>query len=100
MVGVGMLAGAGDGLIQTAHAAVPRPEEFRQVAAGFQPVLALVAGHARPVDAAHIFAPAEYLTNEPLRRVDRHLAAPPGGVHGAADLLRAQEPDIERGRQA
>ena len=37
-------------------------------------VLRVVAGHVGPIDAAHVFTPAENLPDEAFRRCQRHAA--------------------------
>ena len=58
-----------------------------------------IAGHLRPVDAAHVFAPAEDLAHKALDTGERRMTRLKS-CHGRRDhLARVQEFQVERCRE-
>ncbi len=71
VMGIGLLQGLTDGMGETAQAGVSGPEPGRQRAGMVKVILLRVAGHAGPVDAAHVLAPAQNLADKALDRRQR-----------------------------
>ena len=53
-----------------------------------------------PVDTADILPPPDHLTDESLRRLDRHQALPPGALGAGHDIARIEELEIHRRGEA
>ena len=66
MVGIGLVPGLLHRPRDAAHVGVGGPVEAGQLALVVQSVAAGVAGSFAEVDAAHVFAPADDLTNDTL----------------------------------
>ena len=64
VVGVGLFLGLGDGGPEAGHVGLGGPVEVRQRPVGPEEILFHVARHLQPVDAAHVFAPADDLADE------------------------------------
>ena len=62
-------------------------------------ILFRIAGHLRPVHAAHIFAPAQYLADEAFHRRQRRVAGAVGGLRPADDFARVEHFHVQRERQ-
>jgi len=56
--------------------------------------------HVQPVDAAHIFAPAEDLADEALGCRERRAPRAVRGLDGGDHLARVEQLEVERGRDA
>ena len=81
------------------HAGLAGPVEGRQVPRRVQVVQLRIVRHLQPVDATHIFPPADDLADEPLGGVQRHVAIPPGPFHALTEIQRIEQPDVDAGRQ-
>ncbi len=53
----------------------------------------------KEIDAPHIFAPANDLTDKPFSSIDRHIPVLPRLFNSLTDLQRPQQPNIQIGRQ-
>ena len=76
MVGIGLPPRVADRLAQAVHGRLARPVEGGQLARRLQRVRLGIGGHLQPVDAAHVFAPAQDLPHEPLDGVKRRRCRP------------------------
>jgi hypothetical protein len=88
-----------DGVAQAGHVGVAGPVPGRQRRLGVQRVALQVAGHLRPVDAAHVFAPAQDLADEAFHRRQRRMAAAVRGFGRGHHLARVQQLEVERRAQ-
>jgi hypothetical protein len=93
VMGIGFFDGLADRRFQAGQLRVAGPVKTGQGALGAQRIGLDVAGHALPVNAAHIFAPADDLTDEAFGGVERHT---PGFIFGFCRLCRFER--IEEAR--
>ena len=100
VVGVAVAQGAVQGVGETGHAGLAIPEKGGQGLLRFQRVLVPVVRHARPVEAAHILAPAEDLANEAFDGGNGGMAIAPGGFGVGAGAHRVEQLEVERAGQA
>ena len=96
VVGIRMLQRLAHGVLHAAHFGLARPEPLRQRRVVAQGVALVVAGHVGPVDAAHIFAPTQYLADKALHRRQRRSARVVRGLGALHHLVRAQHFGVER----
>jgi hypothetical protein len=91
VMGIGMLLRRADGLGHAAHVGLAGPVEGGERALRFEIIRFRIGRHAQPVEAAHIFAPADDLADEALDgvqgRIRRHRRI--------ADLARLKQTAIE-----
>ena len=81
------------------HAGVAAPVITGQRTLIVKPVFAGVIRHQQPIDAPHIFPPAQDLANEALHRIERRLTLPVSLLGGLTDHQRIQQTNIQIGRQ-
>ena len=74
MVGIGVVQGLIDGMLEAIHTGVARPEKFGKRC----PVIEKIGGrqirHERPVDAAHVLTPAQYLSDKALDLLNAYFS--------------------------
>ena len=73
MMGVGRLEGLGYRDTQAVHVRIPRPIVIRQMDVMIEVIKSFILRHVGPVDAAHVFPPAEYLPYEPFQLFEPDL---------------------------
>ena len=96
VVRIAVLERLPDGVRQAAHRRAARPVEAGQRLVRLQRVEAQVAGHAQPVDAAHVFAPAQDLADVAFGRGQRDLARPPRRLDAGNHFPRIQQLQVQR----
>ena len=74
MMGVGICDCLIDGLRQAMHVCFARPIKFRQRPFSGKGIASHIFRTSVPINAAHIFAPTNDLTNEAFGSVDRHFS--------------------------
>ena len=99
MVGITVRQCLRDGFPQTGHVGTGVPEPGRQILVRIERIALGVVWHLRPVNAAHILAPAEDLTNETLGAWQRHLPGATSCLGRLHDLARIQQLQIKRSRK-
>ena len=82
-------------LSNASHVGTAADVQRRQRAGGLQLVDTSVFGHPQPIDAPDVLAPSYYLTNEALRRLNRHLAGPIGGINCVAHVAWQQKTEVQ-----
>ena len=95
VVGVGVLERLADGARQAGHAGATRPEPLGQRQPVPEVVALVVAGHVRPVDPAHVLAPAQDLADEALRGGQGRTALAPRVFRCVDDLARLQHLHVQ-----
>jgi hypothetical protein len=73
MMGIGQPLRLPDGSRQAGHVRLAGPVEFGQRPFSPKEVLLRILRHLQPVDAAHIFAPADDLAHETFDRIERRI---------------------------
>ena len=86
-------------IAQAGHVGGAGPVPVRQVLVGTERVALQVAGHLRPVDAAHVLAPAEDLAHEALDAGQGCLARVVGRRGRRHHLARIQQLQVQCRRQ-
>ena len=99
MVGISLAPGLVDRGGEAGHVGLAGPVEFGQGACRLQGVAADIVRSFAPIDAAHIFAPADDLADEAFGRVQRRPAGAPGRFDTMTDGKRVEQADIDVGRQ-
>jgi len=84
-----------DGIPQARHRRLSRPVESRQRLVRAERVAVPVAGHVQPINAAHVFAPTENLTDEALHARQRCGAIRAGRFGGSNDVARVEQLQIQ-----
>ena len=95
VMGIGLVPRLRDHGLEAGHISLNRPVEIGKRARGAERIHRAIAGHGEPVDAAHIFPPADDLPDEALRRVKRGVAFKTGPLRPPADDHRVEQPDID-----
>ncbi len=95
MVRVAEVQGLPEGLLQAAHVCRAAPEPVRQRALRRERIVLTVARHVQPVDAAHVFPPAENLPDETLGTGQGTATGAPARLHGPTQRQRFQQADVE-----
>ena len=84
-------------LAQAHHVGVSVPEKGRQIAFSLQFIQMRIRRHPRPVDAAHILAPAQYLAHEPLNTGQRRTSFLQRLFRRMQHSARVQQLEVETG---
>ena len=94
VVRVAVAQGLADGVAQAGHLDVAGPVKRGQISGGAQRVALLIFRHLRPVNAAHVFAPAQNLADKAFDRRQRRGACAVGGLGGGHHFARAQQLEV------
>ena len=81
------------------HVGFAGPIKFRQRPFRAKRIVLHILRTSMPINAAHIFAPTNDLTNEAFGRVDRHFAGLILRFDRTAELQRIKQPGIQVRRQ-
>ena len=84
MVGISMFQRLADGLRKAVHVSLSGPVKGWKRAVRAQFVAVHIIRPGKPIDTAYIFAPPDYLPDEALGGIDRHLASAVPGFDFAA----------------
>ena len=95
VMGIGIFDGFADHRGKAGHAGFARPEKRGQRTLGLQKIPCLVSRHQKPVDAAHIFAPADDLTDKPFDGIERCAPYKVSALRRAAERQRIEKADID-----
>ena len=95
MVGIGLIARLFDTGLDAGHFGIRGPVEIRKRPGGVQCIAVDIIRPLAPIDAAHIFAPADDLTDKAFRRVEGGAALTIFGLDRAAHFERIEEAAIE-----
>ena len=99
MVSIGIFDGFRNYGRHAVHVGFARPVKARQRPVVLEEIAVDIVRPGKPVDATHIFPPADDLANETLDGIERCRALVVGALRRPADLQRIQQPAIDVKRQ-
>ena len=91
VVGVAVLQGLGDGILQAGHLRLAGPVPGRQIGLGIQGVALEAIGHVQPVNAAHEFTPAQDLPDKSFHCRQWRVTVAVGRLGGVHHFARVQQ---------